>query len=60
MEEVTMEINGKQLTRESVKDWLKAKKITLWMDWIITDEAGMNKAVDWFMASVNDVAACTA
>ena len=54
-----MEINGKQLTRESVRQWLAAKRITLWMDWLITEPAQMEMAVDWFMKSVNDVAAAT-
>lgn len=47
-----MEINGKVMTREAVKDFLKAKHVTLWADWIVTDPKRMELAVDWFMGEV--------
>ena len=55
-----MEINGKQLTRESVREWLKGKRVILWMDWLIGEPDQMELAVDWFMKAVNDVASATA
>ena len=53
--ETVMEINGKHLTREQVRAWLLAKRITLWMDWLITDPRQMEKAIDWFIKSVNEL-----
>lgn len=52
-----MEVNGKVLTREDVRSWLQSKRVVLWQDWMITEPQQMDKAIDWFMGSVNDVAA---
>lgn len=57
MEEFTVEVNGTNLTRDNVKEWLHGKKTILWMDWIITEPEQMDKAVDWFMGAVKDCAA---
>ncbi len=52
MEESVMEINGKEMTRESVETWLKGKHVTLWADWIVTDPKRREQAIDWFMREV--------
>lgn len=53
----TVEINGKPLTRENVRQWLASKRIVLWMDWMISEPKQMEQAIDWFIASVTEVAA---
>lgn len=57
MEEFTVEVNGTNLTRENVRTWLKGKRVILWMDWLIGEPEQMDKAVDWFMSSVQECAA---
>lgn len=56
MEEV-MEVNGKMLTRDSVKHYLQEKRVILWMDWCITEPDQLEEAVDWFMTEVGGCAA---
>lgn len=55
--EEAMEINGVTLTRESVREYLKSKRVVLWMDWMITEPGQMDKAIDWFMSEVTGCAA---
>lgn len=50
-----IEINGKPVTRDVVKDWLLSKKTTLWSDWCVSDPSRMELAVDWFMTEMNAV-----
>ena len=56
MEEKTMEINGKSVTREGVSQWLDSKHVTLWADWIVTDPGRKEKAIDWFMGEIKSLA----
>lgn len=55
-----MEINGKKLDREAIRNWLRAKKVTLWMDWLITEPDELERAVDWLVGSCSDLAATAA
>lgn len=44
-----MELNGVSVDRDMMRAWLKAKRITLWSDWLITEEQDQDDAIDWVM-----------
>lgn len=34
--------------RNEVRDWLQSKGVSLWANWLITSDDGLEQAVDWF------------
>ncbi len=50
-----MELNGRTVTRDTVRSFIQAKKVTLWGDWLVTDPKRMDKAIDWFMKEMNEL-----
>lgn len=54
MEEV-MEINGVTVDREVIRDWLKAKRIALWGDWLIGKPNEEDKAIDWVLSQMGSL-----
>lgn len=52
-----MELNGKPLTRELIREYLAEKRVILWMDWLITEPSQMDLAIDWFMGECHNLAA---
>lgn len=52
-----MELNGVSVDRDMMRAWLKAKRITLWSDWLITEEQDQNEAIDWVMSQMGSLSA---
>lgn len=48
-----LQVNGKAVTRDNVRDWLKNKKVSLWADWCVTHPDRLEAAVDWFMRELS-------
>lgn len=48
-------LNGHQVTRDDVKSYLAAKKVSLWSDWCITHPDRMELAVDWFLNEMSNL-----
>jgi hypothetical protein len=40
-----------------IKEWLAAKKVTLWMNWTITEEKGAQAAAEWLYETMDSVVA---
>lgn len=34
---------------DEVREWLDTKGVSLWADWLITSDDGMDDAVEWFV-----------
>jgi len=39
-----------------IREWLESKGVSLWADWLITSEDGMDSAVAWFANEVRSFA----
>jgi hypothetical protein len=44
------------INKPLIEKWLKAKHCTLWMDWDIVSTEGFNKASDWMLKQIHDIA----
>ena len=40
---------------EMAKRWITSKGCTLWMDWEVTSESGLQAAAEWMIRSMNDL-----
>ena len=38
-----------QSLHDEVQEWLQTKGTSLWADWLITSEDGLQEATDWFV-----------
>jgi hypothetical protein len=44
------------INKQLIEKWLKSKHCTLWMDWDIVSEDGFNRASDWMIKQIHDIA----
>jgi len=35
--------------RNDVRNWLVSKGVSLWANWLVTSDDGLEQAVDWFV-----------
>lgn len=40
---------AEQSLHDEVQEWLETKGTSLWADWLITSEDGLQDATDWFV-----------
>lgn len=52
---MNVNLNGHDVTREDVKKYLTAKRVSLWSDWCITHPDRMELAVDWFLNEIGNL-----
>jgi hypothetical protein len=44
------------INKPLIEDWLKSKHCTLWMDWDIVTSDGLNRASDWMLKQIHEIA----